>query len=58
MNKTNLTADLIRYYEIDINNCIMTHEQWIYELVEAITNKEYLNEFNKELNLYNELRNE
>jgi hypothetical protein len=58
MNKTNLTADLIRYYEIDINNCTMTNEQWISEIVEALTNKEYLNEFNIELNLYNELRNE
>tara|TARA_R110002167_G_scaffold274320_1_gene480408 strand:+ start:13 stop:189 length:177 start_codon:yes stop_codon:yes gene_type:complete len=58
MNKANLTADLIRYYEIDLNNCTMTNEQWISEIVEAITNKEYLNEFNTELNLYNELRNE
>tara|TARA_R110002153_G_scaffold123233_3_gene269264 strand:- start:477 stop:653 length:177 start_codon:yes stop_codon:yes gene_type:complete len=58
MNKANLTADLIRYYEIDINNCTMTNKQWIAEIVEALTNKEYLNEFNIELNLYNELRNE
>ena len=58
MNKTNLTADLMRYYEVDLKNCTMTNEQWITEIVEALTNKEYLNEFNTELELYNNLRNE
>ena len=58
MNKTNLTADLMRYYEVDINNCTMTNEQWIAEVVEALTDKDYLNNFNTELELYNNLRNE
>jgi hypothetical protein len=58
MNKTDLTADLMRYYEVDLNNCTMTNEQWITEVVEALTDKDYLNNFNKELELYNNLRNE
>ena len=54
MDKKQLTFDLIRYYEIDINNCIMSNEQWIKQIVEALTDKEYINKFNTELNLYNE----
>ena len=58
MDKKQLTFDLIRYYEIDINNCIMSNEQWIKQIVEALTDKEYINKFNTELNLYNESRNQ
>ena len=48
----------MRYYEVDLNNCTMTNEQWITEVVEALTDKDYLNNFNTELELYNNLRNE
>ena len=44
MTKEQLKQKLIHYYEIDLNNCKMSHVNWINEITEAITNpKEYLN---------------
>tara|TARA_R110000796_G_scaffold207775_1_gene324091 strand:- start:8 stop:184 length:177 start_codon:yes stop_codon:yes gene_type:complete len=58
MKNNKLTSDLMRYYEVDINNCRMSHKQWIKQIVKALTDKEYLNKFNTELNLYNESINQ
>lgn len=53
MNKKELKQKLQHYYEIDLNNCKMSHVNWINEITEAITNpKEYLKQFNKEYKEY------
>jgi hypothetical protein len=40
------------YYETDLDNCVMTHEEWIDEVAEALTNPNYLKEFKKKYNDY------
>ncbi len=37
---------LMHYYEIDLDNCTFTHEQWISELAKSMANPErYMMEF-------------
>ena len=57
MEKENIIADLIRYYEVDIDNCLMTHKDWIEEIANALTDKEYLNKLKKEVKEYEDERN-
>jgi len=30
------------YFDVDLDNCTMTHEAWIRHLVEALTDDKYL----------------
>ena len=30
------------YYDVDLDNCLMTHEDWIRNIVEALTDDNYL----------------
>jgi HD superfamily phosphohydrolase len=49
-DKSELTEESLiemfkHYYEIDLNNCVMSHERWIEELVKAMKHENYLDEF-------------
>ena len=37
--KEKIISDLIYYYEVDIDNCLMTHKDWIKEIANALTDK-------------------
>ena len=53
-----LRDKLIRYYEVDLDNCNMTHEMWIKELVECMINSDnYVKDFNLNLKQYDDERN-
>ena len=39
-------------FELDIDNCTMTHSQWIAEVAEALTDKNYLSDLVKEYRVY------
>ncbi len=43
---------LIFYYEVDLDNCLMTNIDWIEELSKALTDKDYLKNFEVELSNY------
>jgi len=44
MTKKEITEMLVNLYEVDLDNCLMTHEMWIEMVADALTNKDYLNE--------------
>jgi len=56
MKKENIIADLIHYYEVDINNCLMTHEGWIEQIANALMDKKYLSKLKKEVKEYKDDR--
>jgi hypothetical protein len=43
---------LIHYYEIDLDNCNMSQEDWVDELAKAMSDPNYLDKFNKEYKQY------
>jgi hypothetical protein len=45
LSKEDLIKILSHYYELDISNCTMSHEDWIKQLAEAMTNPDYLKNF-------------
>lgn len=51
-----LKDDLEHYYELDLNNCQMTHKLWINEITLLMTNKDYKNEILKEIKEYKQIR--
>lgn len=51
ISKLDIKQKLEYYYELDLNNCIMTHKEWIDQLSEALTNEDYLKNFLKEWEL-------
>ena len=51
-----LIGNLKHYYELDLENCLMTNADWIVELSKALTDKKYLKKFNKEYAIYLEER--
>ena len=54
MKPKKLKRKLTRYYELDIDNCAMSHESQVDELTRALTNpKKYLKNFKKEFKDYN-----
>jgi len=53
-----LRDDLEFYYELDLNNCEMTHKSWINEITLLISNKDYKNEILKEIKEYKKTRKE
>lgn len=53
-----ILQDLQQYYEIDLDNCLMTNKDWINELTLLITNPSYKDEILKEIKEYKELRKE
>ena len=56
LSKAEIVEMLKHYYEIDLDNCTMTHEQWIDEVANALTDENYLNELKKEYEIYLEER--
>jgi formylmethanofuran dehydrogenase subunit A len=52
--KKELTEKFNHYYELDLENCAMSHESWIAQLVDAIVDgkEKYLKNFNKEYKGY------
>ena len=58
MDKEILKEQFTHFYEVDLNNCAMTSEQWICELVDALSDKNYLSKFNAEYKRYNEFINQ
>jgi len=56
--KHQLQEKLSHYYELDLDNCLMTHEDWIQELANALVNPtEYLKSFEEEYKEYLEMIN-
>ena len=51
-----LIEDLKFYYEVDLNNCKMSNEDWIIELANALTDKNYLKQLMEEIKEYKEQR--
>lgn len=51
-----LKQKLRLYYEIDIDNCTMTNDDWIAELANAMVDPEYHQKFMREYNEYREDR--
>mgnify|MGYP003659287078 CR=1 FL=1 len=48
---------LQRYYEVDLDNCLMTHQMWIMELVKCMANPdEYKSTLRKKIKEYDEER--
>ena len=47
-----LKEALTHYYEVDIDNCNMTHENWINELAKAMTYVDYRERFLAEYDEY------
>jgi len=40
------------YYEVDIHNCTMTHDDWINELANSMLNPDFYKEFIREYDEY------
>jgi hypothetical protein len=58
MNMEEIREKLAHYYELDLNNCLMSHEDWIDELAKALSNPTaYKEEFDKEYEEYKEMLN-
>jgi len=57
MQDNKLKESLIRYYEVDLNNCQMTHKMWIEQLAKCMLNSEdYVKEFIEQLKDYEDER--
>tara|TARA_R110000744_G_scaffold6245_1_gene22038 strand:- start:148 stop:492 length:345 start_codon:yes stop_codon:yes gene_type:complete len=50
----NVLSMLTNLYEIDIDNCVMTHKQWINQIAMALTHKDYYNELVSDYKEYRE----
>ena len=52
MDVNKLKQKLRFYYEVDIDNCTMTHDDWIAELANAMLHTDFYQEFIREYNEY------
>jgi hypothetical protein len=57
INNENLREELEQYFEVDIDNCEMTHKSWISEVVLLMTTN-YKNELLKEVEFYQQTKNQ
>ncbi len=59
MKKENEIQELLRwYYDVDLDNCCMSHDRWIEELSKAIANpSKYVEQLKEELKSYENERN-
>jgi len=48
MNKEQIIEMMLYIYEVDLDNCIMTHKAWITEVAEALTDPDYMDYLIKE----------
>ena len=51
-----LKDKLIYYYEVDLNNCEMSHEMWIDELTKCMLYDGYKESFLEQYEEYKQLR--
>ena len=56
-NSSELSSDDLRgildhYYEIDLGNCLMSHDNWINEIIRFVTVDGYLDDFLDQYNRY------
>ena len=51
-----LKEKLIQYYEVDLNNCEMSHEMWIDELTKCMLCEGYKESFLEQYEEYKQLR--
>lgn len=58
INVFKLIEKLIHYYEVDIDNCKMSHRMWIEELAKAMSDKNYKDNFLKKHKDYVKFLNE
>ena len=56
VNHENLREELEQYFEVDIDNCEMTHKSWINEIVLLMTTKDYKHELLNEVKFYQKTR--
>ncbi len=56
--ESKIIAKMEHFYELDLDNCIMSHKQWIEELAKALTDPDYLSNFLKDYKGYLEEREE
>jgi len=52
----NLVDDLQYYYELDLDNCLMTNKDWIKTIALLMTNKDYKTKILKEIADYKLIR--
>jgi len=45
MEKHEIFNMIERYYDVDLDNCTMTHKDWINEIVTALTDYRYIDKF-------------
>ena len=45
------------YFDVDLDNCTMTHEAWIRHIVEALTDDKYLEKMMVSFQEYEDERN-
>ena len=45
------------YFDVDLDNCLMTHEDWIRHIVEALTDDKYLEKMMVDFQEYEDERN-
>jgi hypothetical protein len=45
------------YFDVDLDNCTMTHEDWIRHIVEALTDDKYLEKMMVSFQEYKDERN-
>ncbi len=57
MEKQEIIDMLTHFYELDLENCTMTHKDWVKELAKALTDSEYLSKLQVEYNSYLETIN-
>jgi hypothetical protein len=57
-NLNSLIEQLKTFYEVDIDNCNMTHEDWICEIAKAMSDPNYEQKFHKYYNEYLEFINQ
>ena len=56
VNHENLREELEQYFEVDIDNCEMTHKSWINMIVLLMTTKDFKNELLNEVKFYQKTR--
>jgi hypothetical protein len=57
LDKQKLFEMFETYFDVDLDNCTMTHEDWIRHIVEALTDDKYLEKMMGSFQEYEDERN-